>query len=289
PQASTVKPIDELLHSAAAFVPASLPLPAKHAAACAPILPTIPVHQQQQPLDLRRRSSSYTVVGMDALPASASAALFQAPLVSSSSQLREMFAAPAQNAAGGGGDMDMDLELARPLELWSTQQLVEASSQLWLPPPPPPAPPVANSLNGGGFANLPFSYTEAANDSAWQRQSQDAAAGFHQSGGFALPFAAPAQQAGGLQQWHLHQQSHSSAAVQVVYDTQFIDARSSALAAAAGSTQNASVSGVQQQCSLGLLRSPTSLLPHWPEQEAGAQLTLPPALSLDRVDAGANK
>ncbi|KAJ1654520.1 hypothetical protein GGF38_004929, partial [Coemansia sp. RSA 25] len=139
---------------------------------------------------------------MGALPASASAALFQAPLVSSSSsQLREMFAAPAQSAVGGGGggDMDMDLELARPLELWSTQQLVEASSQLWLPPPPPPALPAANSLNGGGFANPPFSYTEAANDSAWQRQSQDAAAGFHQSGGFALPFAAPAQQAGGLQ------------------------------------------------------------------------------------------
>ncbi|KAJ2045584.1 hypothetical protein GGH13_009456, partial [Coemansia sp. S155-1] len=60
--------------------------------------------------------------------------------------------------------------------------------------------------------------------------------------------------------------------MEVVYDTQFIDARSSALAPT-GILANSAADH-----SLDLLRSPTSLLPHWPEQDVSTLLT---ATSLD--------
>ncbi|KAJ2400139.1 hypothetical protein GGI10_006272, partial [Coemansia sp. RSA 2530] len=164
--------------------------------------------------------------------------------------------------------MDLDLELARPLELWGTQQLVD-TALLWQPPPLPLPLPVASSVNNGGFP-IPFS-VGMANESAWpQRQSLDT--GFHQSGGFALPIAAANTQP----QWHFHQQSHRPS-MEVVYDTQFIDARSSALAPASVLASTAA------DRSLDLLRSPTSLLPHWPEQDTSTLFTatpLPPPTSL---------
>ncbi|KAJ2490192.1 Sodium- and chloride-dependent GABA transporter 1 [Coemansia sp. RSA 2050] len=249
------------LHKSSDAPPMPTPTPLKLTSTYEPPRDAVLAQHSFQPeiqfIDLRRRSSSHTVVGLEPTPAPANAS--QAP--ASTLQLPGIFDLPPVPNSNAGRDMDLDLELARPLELWGMQQLVD-TSLLWQPPPLPLPLPVASSVNGGGFPN-PFS-VGMANDSAWhQRQSLET--GFHQSSGFALPIAAASTQP----QWPFHQQSHRPS-MEAVYDTQFIDARSSALAPASVLASSAA------DRSLGLLRSPTSMLPHWPEQDTGTLFTSTP-------------
>ncbi|KAJ2479184.1 hypothetical protein EV174_004090, partial [Coemansia sp. RSA 2320] len=134
-------------------------------------------HHHRCSLDLRRRSSSRTVVGAEpALTNAAAFSSFDGGVARAPPSL-----CPHPAAAGPGADVDMDLELARPLELWGTAQFGDAASLLWMPPPPPLVLGASGNSNngnsnsgysnsgysngGGGFAGeLPNLAAPAAND-----------------------------------------------------------------------------------------------------------------------------
>ncbi|KAJ1815997.1 hypothetical protein LPJ56_004406 [Coemansia sp. RSA 2599] len=158
---------------------------------------------------------------------------------------------PAPTATGTL-DMDVDLELARPLELW---QMPLDVSLLWLPPT---AAAVGRSDAG--------------------RNDASALASLFPAGYGQLDMATAAvqdQRQPGQHQQPLH--------TEIICDTRFIDARSSAIAQARKGAEADDSTAAPASESLGpfapamteeqmrtaldsVLRSPTSLLPHWPEQ-----------------------
>ncbi|KAJ2865893.1 hypothetical protein FB639_005066, partial [Coemansia asiatica] len=233
-------------------------------------------------LDFRRRSSSHAVAGTDRA-SDGSALLGLGPATTLQPQHHYMTLplprqqqqqsyqplqhieqpyAPvptmATTAATGGMldlnlnldmDLDLDLELARPLELW--QMPLDASLFL--------LPPTAASTDAGRDNSSTLASLFPAGNSQL---------------GLGMPFAS-AQAQYPNQQQHPNQQQpllHT----EVICDTKFIDARSSAIAharkcaaGASSSDSSAAPAMTEEQMRTALdsvLRSPTSLLPHWPEQ-----------------------
>ncbi|KAJ2580799.1 hypothetical protein IWW49_006190, partial [Coemansia sp. RSA 1797] len=140
-------------------------------------------------------------------------------------------------------DMDIDLELARPLEFWN---MPLDASLLWL----------ANSSRSAGNSMWPL---QRIADGADEQLHRAAGVNVRQSANEIgeLPFMA--------------QQSQHVA----LFDTQLIDARASASdhADSAESSDRQSQLGAERQPRLGttaadldLFLSPNSLLPHWPHE-----------------------
>ncbi|KAJ2793640.1 hypothetical protein H4R20_006483, partial [Coemansia guatemalensis] len=216
--------------------------------------------QQQQ--HWRRRSSSHTVVGADQTAQSLASSLESARTLPPQPEdgLQTMFGVdPAAGAAEVGGE----LELARPLEPWD---MGLDPSLFWI------------SSNYGGWG-----------------QHNGVGAAMGQQG---LDFMSPANASGGGGGGHTKQQQQQShkqspdisgrlSTSEIVFDTRFIDARSSTgtqqQQQQAADTRNAhngaaAAAAAAQTFDLEhLFLSPNSLLPHWPdESEAIAQSSRPP-------------
>ncbi|KAJ1721050.1 hypothetical protein LPJ53_004380 [Coemansia erecta] len=193
-------------------------------------------------LDLRSRSlSSHTVVGER---------LDTAALPLQQQQQQHFMPLPPRDAS-----LDVDMELARPLELWG---MPLDPSLAWLPPLPP-LPPTAE-----------------AGSQPW------------------LP-APPQMQQMPMQQhpFNMAQTAVTAPApIGFVHDTRLIDARSSAISqnklasdAAADAAAAARLTEQQLRAVLdGALLSPTSMLPHWPERPKGAGTLAEQPISADSAN-----
>lgn len=138
------------------------------------------------------------------------------------------------NSASSLLELEVDAEeLARPMECWSTQ--FDSSSLRWTP---------KNSLVTSGYAPAPT--TTSTNGIADQSN-------------FTLPFADAAMLSPPLT---AHVQISNAGAV--VDDTQFIDARSNTVAS---NVCHQPDRNGNRMADPNLMKSPRSLLPHWPEQQ----------------------
>ncbi|KAJ2367078.1 hypothetical protein IW150_005766, partial [Coemansia sp. RSA 2607] len=191
-------------------------------------------------LDLRTRSlSSHTMVGERADTASLPAPTSM-PVLTQQQQHFSM-TMPPRNAS-----LDVDMELARPLELWG---MPLDTSLAWLPPLPPTA----------DVSSHPWPPLIQQQQQQQQQQHFNIAMHMPASGAAAAQTAVTAPAPTGY-----------------VHDTRFIDARSSAIAQnKLASDAAASLTDQQMRAVLdGALLSPTSLLPHWPERPKGVAGTL---------------
>ncbi|KAJ2724785.1 hypothetical protein GGI07_001746 [Coemansia sp. Benny D115] len=239
------------------------------------------------PLQYSRRrssSSSRTAVGgmMDAMAghrATAIAARSTVPAAPTTANVLHPLdsAATLHSAHDYDAALDFDMELARPLELWD----IPLDPSLFWPPPP------SNSINNAanGQANWQAHLAPQTTDSSHilpDALGLSFGLGQHAPGsatttGFRLDFppisnTLPTSIAADQRNAPPPTSSSSSlSSAQVVFDTKFIDARSSAKKTVEETSQISEKQQQQQHQSSedhrGLLRSPASLLPHWPEQE----------------------
>ncbi|KAJ1933782.1 hypothetical protein GGF37_006607, partial [Kickxella alabastrina] len=182
--------------------------------------------QQQQSLDMQRRSSSHTLLnGSDQTLGFPEITRMQIQMQQPHSYMSAI-SNPTQ-------DNDLDLELARPLELWDIPSI---DMSLFYPPNPNPNP------------------NPSQHQQHQQHQSANTTTQYHS---LSLPFAPTSAPPIGQ--------------TPAIVDTRFIDARSSA-STQSKARRNSSLTEMRkmQQASmmdLDILRSPTSVLPHWPAEQ----------------------